>query len=76
MDADSVARRAIFSFDRNIFWQGDPKRADFIVDSLKLIVDSLEKRGDLTELAADELRGELYLFTLRSSKAEESFSHV
>ena len=76
MDADSAARRAIFSFDRNIFWQGDPKRADFIVDSLKNMVDSLEKRGDLTELAADELRGELYMFTLRSTQAEESFSQA
>ena len=76
MAADSVARRAIFSFDRRIFYQGDPKRADFLVDSLKSIVDSMEKCGDLTGLVADELRGELYQYSLRTNQAEECFSHA
>ena len=76
MAADSVARRAIFSFDRRIFYQGDPKRADFLVDSLKSIVDSMEKCGDLTGLVADELRGELYQYFLRTNQAEECFSHA
>ena len=75
MAADSAARRNIFSFDRRIFYQGEPKRADFLVDSLKGIVDSMEKCGDLTELVADELRGELYMFTIRDG-AEESFNKV
>ena len=75
MAADSAARHAIFSFDRHIFFQGDPKRADFLVDSLKSIVDSMEKCGDLTGLVADELRGELYMFTLRDG-SEESFNKV
>ena len=65
MAADSVARHAIYSFDRSFYWQADPKRANFIVDSLKNYVDSLENCGDLTELVADELRGELYMYTLR-----------
>ena len=76
MATDSVARRAIFSYDRHIFWQGDPKRADFVVDSLTNFLDSLEKRGDLTELVADELRGELYQYTLRQTQAEEYFSQA
>jgi len=75
MAADSAARHAIFSFDRHIFYQGDPKRADFLVDSLKHIVDSMEKCGDLTGLVADELRGELYMFTLRDG-SEEIFNKV
>jgi serine phosphatase RsbU (regulator of sigma subunit) len=65
MAADSVARHAIYSFDRSFYRQADPKRANFIVDSLKNYVDSLENCGDLTELVADELRGELYMYTLR-----------
>ena len=76
MAADSVARWTIFSYDRHIFWQGDPKRADFIVDSLTNFLDSLEKCGDLTELVADELRGELYLFTRRPTQAEEYFNQA
>lgn len=76
MAADSVARRAIYSVDRHVFYQGDPKRTDFVVDSLKGIVDSMEKCGDLTELVADELRGELYLQAVRHDRAEESFSRA
>jgi len=75
MVADSNVRHAIYSTDRNIFWQADTKRADFIVDSLKNYIDSLEKCGDLTGLVADELRGELYMYSHRDG-SEECFSKI
>ena len=72
--ADSIARYTIYSTDRRIFYQSPPEQAAFVFNSLYGLIDSLEKCGDLTEMVADELRGEL--FSHAGLNCEEAFSRV
>ena len=59
LKADSIVRSASSSIDGLILYR-DPQRGAFLLDSLNGIIDSLQKRGDLGEIAAEELRGEIY----------------
>ena len=75
---DSLVMNAIYSVDRNIFYyeNWNSERAVFLIDSLKSFVDSLEKRGDLSESGADVWRGRLYHYTGHDNQAEDCYRHA
>jgi serine phosphatase RsbU (regulator of sigma subunit) len=75
---DSLVMNAINSVDRHIFYADDydEQRADFLVDSLKQIIDRMEADGDLSEAAADVWRGKLYQYANFVDDAEECYRHA
>ena len=75
---DSLVINTIYSVDRHNFYDDNwnSERAAFLIDSLKSIVDSLEKNGDLSELGADVWRGKLYQYTVQDNLAEDCYRHA
>ncbi|MBR5395968.1 MAG: SpoIIE family protein phosphatase [Bacteroidaceae bacterium] len=58
--ADSIIDAAVYSYEWHLPWDVGWDRARVIVDSIAGIIDSLELRGDLSDLGADTWRGLLF----------------
>ena len=70
---DSIVRAAVYSYSSNLVWEVGQDRALFIIDSIADIIDSLEQRGDLSELGANVWRGNLYYYYWYDDVALEWF---
>ena len=75
---DSIVQNTIKSVDRHIFYgpNYDKQRADFLVDSLKQIIDRMEADGVLNGAAIDVWRGYLYQYAIMDDDAEECYRHA